>query len=79
MDLSEFEALSTTKLLPCRVGLALDKLEPEERKLFERACASRETVSTGALSKWLVKRGHEVKVGSAVAHRAKTCSCYGRS
>lgn len=77
-DLSEFEELSSGKNAACKVGRALDSLTPEELDLFISACAAHDRVSTGALAKWLNKRGYDyVNASSAVAHRARKCSCYG--
>lgn len=77
-DLSEFEALSNPKYVPCQIGELLggSELNNDEKAQLEAALAKDKSVITGAaIEGWLKKRGHEVNVQRISVHRRGVCRC----
>lgn len=81
-DISEFIQLTQRcQKKPCRIGIVLEKLKPEDRRKLEAALAEdKSIVSGGAVKQWLVKHKLESYIGEGVYaishHRARKCTCY---
>lgn len=57
----------------CGIKRLSDSLSPEEQAELEEALTS--TVDNAALSRALVKRGHDISYQVIQRHRSATCSC----
>lgn len=75
-DLSEFRALTPSKLGPCAVGTAHAALAAGERAKLDAALARpRVEIPNTAIRKWLDQRGHRVSINAITAHRHQSCAC----
>lgn len=80
-SLDEFEQLSRTALSrkpPCRLAAAAETLTDADQTALLAACKQPLTqITTGAILRWLAKRGIESLSTSAItSHRRGTCTCH---
>jgi hypothetical protein len=76
-DLTEFVQLSAPrKRKACSVGGALGVLKVVERGQLEAALGQDNAlIGSGAISKWLERRGFSVNTNQVTAHRRGQCAC----
>ena len=74
-DLSELDALQDRvgRFRRCLVGRALKELEGDDLEVLRAAIAD---YSSGVLVGFLERRGFEVSVTQATAHRRGKCVCF---
>lgn len=68
------------KIRRCQIGVVLEGMTPEDRKVLEDVLASdRLDVSDGAIANVLKRHGHEqITFNWVTTHRQRTCSCFKR-
>lgn len=76
-DLSEFLKLSRPeKKKTCLIGAALEAL-PENERAALAAALNADTVTAGAIAKWLAARELKANLSAVSHHRHGTCVCHG--
>ena len=73
-DLSEFEELGKPPPKPCRVAMALERLEGDEQDQLRAAVASTH-IRPRAVENWCAKREIVLGLRSVTDHRSGKCSC----
>jgi hypothetical protein len=58
----------------CSVGLIFTSLGGDEREALEKALVD-STIELVAVSRWLLKNGHDAKPHTLGRHRRKECRC----
>ena len=76
-SLEEFEALNPSKLQPCKVGVARDDLNEEDRAKLDAALREPSfRISNAAIIKWLENHDTGATVNAVTAHRKGVCRCF---
>lgn len=72
--LDEMRQGSIKKGPQCGVGAIFASLEGEHKSAMAAALDD-QTIESGAISRWLLKNGHDAKPHSVARHRRKECRC----